>query len=272
LVEAPQIFEKSITFKIDLGSKAIFTLDIRLAIIKIIKEQLTKNYNINIEEDGFVRHCYFLELKEFKSNVKVKQLYEIAPEKALEKEIDFLSKLIDDEPAHLKNALSYISKSQRKQVIIFIDNCDQRNDTDQEIAFLISQEFATDWTVIVFVCFRPETFHSAKKKSGALSGYHTKAFTISPPRIDEVIKKRLAFSQKITSGQIALSSFDSKTTFSKLHTLIDVFQHSLNNNPKLFSFIENVSNGNIRTAIELIKKFLGSGHVDTRKIIYIVEQ
>ncbi|MCG2609984.1 hypothetical protein LZZ90_00515 [Flavobacterium sp. SM15] len=271
LVEAPQVFEKSITFKIDLGSKAIISLDVRVSIIKIIKEQLQDLYNIDINDDDFVRHAYFSELANFKKSVQVKRLYEIDLNKAIEKEIDFLSELVSDEITHIKKSLEHISKNQKKQIIVFIDNCDQRNDNDQETAFLVSQEFAADWPVVAFLCLRPETFHRTKKKEGALSGYHPKAFTIAPPRIDEVIIRRLSFAQKITSGEIHLSNLQNKTSFSKLDELIECFKESLEVNHGLYKFFENVSNGNIRIAIELIKKFFGSGHVDTEKILNIIE-
>jgi GTPase SAR1 family protein len=272
LVEAPKVFEKAISFKIDLGSRAIITLDIKKAIIGVIKEQLLDLYKIDIEEDDFVRHSYHLELEKFKNNIRVKRLYDIDPDKAAEKEIDFLTEKVENEIEHLKAALNYISKNQRKQIIIFIDNCDQRSDQDQETAFLIAQEFASDWPMIVFISIRPETFHRTKRESGALSGYHTKAFTIPPPRLDDVIKKRLEFAQKITSGEIALTTLDNKTSFSKLHSLIDVFLFSIEANQYLLTFLNNVSNENIRKAIELIKKFFGSGHVDMEKIIEIYDR
>lgn len=271
LVEAPNVFEKSITFKIDLGSKAIISLDLKKAILKIIVQQLQDLYNIDINEDNFVRHAYFKEFEAFKKGVTVKRLYEVAPVAAIEKEIEFLSNLVANESEHLKKSLDYISKHQEKQIIVFIDNCDQRNDIDQQTAFLIAQELASDWPVIVFVCLRPETFHRTKKKEGALSGYHPKAFTIAPPRIDDVIIKRLQFAQKITSGKIQLSKLSNKTSFSKLGILIKCLVDSLRFNASLFVFFDNVSNGNIRKAIELIKKFFGSGHVNTEKIISVLE-
>lgn len=272
LVEAPNVFEKSLTFKIDLGSKAIITLDVRKAIIKLIKDQLRDVYKIDIGEDNFVRNAYYVDLENFKKSVAVKKLYEIDNLRAIEKEIEFLSNLVADDISHIKKSLEYISKNHKKQIIVFIDNCDQRNDQDQETAFLVAQEFATDWPVIVFVCLRPETFHRTKKIDGALSGYHTKAFTIAPPRIDEVIQKRLAFAQKITNGEIVLSKLEGKTSFSKLHKLIQSFKDSLERNRDLYPFLDNISNGNIRKAIELIKKYFGSGHVDTEKILRITEE
>jgi hypothetical protein len=53
------------------------------------------------------------------------------------------------------------------------------------------------------VALRPETFYRSLK-IGALSGYHPKAFTISPPRIDRVIEKRLRFALRLTSGEIPI--------------------------------------------------------------------
>src|SRR5690606_37024480 len=111
--------------------------------------------------------------------------------------------------------------------------------------------------------------HRTKKDSGALSGYHTKAFTIPPPRLDEVIQKRLDFALRITSGDIALRKLGSSTSFSKLHVLIGMLEDSLKKNPDLLTFLNNVSNENIRKAIELVKKFFGSGHVDMEKIYNI---
>ena len=271
LIHAPQVFNKSLTFKIDLGSQINIALNIRLAVINEIKNQLNLLYKIDIEEDNFVRHCYHVELGTFKNNVRVKRLYEIDDKQAELKEIEFLAEKVDDEVNHLKSSLEYICKSQKKQIIVFIDNCDQRSDEDQEKAFLISNEFATSWPMIVFISLRPETYHKTKKEKGALSGYHTKAFTIPPPRLDEVIQKRLDFAQRITSGELPLSVLNTQTSFSKLHSLIEVYKYSLEVNSSLLTFISNVSNDNIRKAIELIKKFFGSGHVDMGKILTIYE-
>ncbi len=79
------------------------------------------------------------------------------------------------------------------------------------VSVLVSLSVAVG-IMIVFVCLRPETVHRTKKVSGALSGYHTKAFTIAPPRIDEVILKRLVFAQRIASGEIVLTVLKTKTS------------------------------------------------------------
>jgi GTPase SAR1 family protein len=268
-VEAPHEFEKSLVLKVDLGSQAIVALDMKATILDELVFQMKNIHNIDIMDDDFVRHCYFVDLNEFKKSVIVKRLYEIDETQAFIKEIEFLSKKVNDIAQHLKKSLQHISKSQKKQIVIFIDNCDQRNDSDQETAFLISQEFASEWAVIVFLSLRPETFHRAKKSTGALSGYHTKAFTIAPPKIEDVITKRLLFAQKIARGETPVSTLNFDVTFSKLDTLIEVLLDSLDYNKGLYELIDNISNGNIRKSIEMIKDFFGSGHIDTEKMVSV---
>ena len=90
-------------------------------------------------------------------------------------------------------------------------------------------------------------------KLGALSGYHPKAFTISPPRIDEVIEKRLSFVQKIIEEKIPLRNINIKTTFSKLDSLLQVLLISFKNNIHLIEFVDNFGIRNVRQAIELAK-------------------
>lgn len=111
-------------------------------------------------------------------------------------------------------------------------------------------------------------------KIGALSGYHPKAFTISPPRIDFVVEKRLNFALKITSGEIPLQVMDVsiQTRLTKLDSIIRAFLDSLKYDRALGEFIDNIAGGNVRLALDLIKGFFGSGHVDTQKIINIYDE
>lgn len=264
-VEAESIFENALTFKIDLGSQAVLSQDIRKTVIDEMYNQLDRDYGVNIEDDGFVRGTYDSELQKLRKGI-YKKYFESDDPKSLEVEIRFLEKKLDDHASHLKNSLLHLSKARQKQIIIFIDNCDQRDDETQQTSFLIAQEFAEHWPATVFLTLRPETFHRSMKR-GALSGYHPKAFTISPPRIDEVIEKRLLFAQKITRGEIPLRNINITTTFSKLDSLLQVLLISFKNNIHIIEFVDNLVYGNVRQAIELAKNFLGSGHVDTNKII-----
>lgn len=265
-VEAKEVFEKSLTFKIDLGTKIILTLDIRTAIIDEIVKQLDEIYKIDINELNIIKNTYFGEYEKFKKG-PYQLLNDGSPEKA-QKEFDFFEGKQKDKSQHLQKSLTQIAKSQKKQIVIFLDNCDQRDYETQQLAFLIAQEVAENWQpVTVFLSLRPETFHNSLKK-GALSGYHPKAFTIAPPRVDLVIEKRLSFAKKIATGSFTLKGNSNIGISSpSLISMLDVLLYSFDANQELYKFIDNVSCGNIRYAIDIVKNFIGSGHIDTNKIL-----
>jgi GTPase SAR1 family protein len=264
-VEAADVLVHTVVLRIDLGIRANMTLAIKKAIFQEISTQLLSNYGYNIEELEFVRNVYRKELARYKSGI-LKGIFELGGEKAIEAEAKFLQEKTGDIGDHVRNSLEYIAGLKKKQVILFIDNCDQRSDTDQQAAFLIASEIANRIEIPVFVTIRPETYHRSMKY-GALSGYHPRAFTVSPPRIDDVIKKRLLYSLKIANGDVQVGLDTSRMKLEKIKTLIEVMLHSFEQNQELMNMVENLSGGNVRQAINLINNFFGSPHVDTEKIL-----
>lgn len=272
-VEAPEIFKDCITLKIDLGSSIVLSRDIRDAILDEIIRLLLEEYSIDIFEHDFVHGIYHKEFSRYKKGIH-KEYFERGHEKAIDLTISFFEERQKNKNEHIKSALYHLAKGRKKQIVIFIDNCDQRDYDTQQMAFLISQEIADNWQpVTVFVSLRPETFHNSIKE-GALSGYHPKAFTIAPPRLDNVIEKRLEFARKITNGEIPLAKFEGSVglNLSTLGELIEVLIYSFENNYDLYTFIDNICNGNIRLGIDIVKNFLGSGHVNTQKIVDIYKK
>ncbi|MFA5865335.1 MAG: hypothetical protein WC975_11690 [Phycisphaerae bacterium] len=266
-VSAKEIFDKSITLYIDLGSQATFSNDLKSFVPEEICRQLRDNYNIDIDEYNLIRGIYNVDIERFS-----KGLYHNLKESNLslyqQKEVDFLEEKVGNREQHLKRALEHIVKGRKTQVIIFLDNSDQRDELIQQQTFLISQEIAQQWMATVFVSLRPETFHRSLQV-GALSGYHPKAFTISPPRLDRVLDKRLKFALKLATGEIQIRSLSNRTKIhlKNLASIINVFLYSLEKNEDIIQFIDNISGGNIRMGLDMVKDFIGSGHVDTKEII-----
>ena len=267
-VEAASLFEDAVTLYIDLGVQSNLADDLKTFVLDEIGEQLRNDYGVDVHERQFVRGVYNLDLERFRKGI-YSDIRETDPEAFALKEIEFLSQLIGRRGEHLRRAIEHLSKARRNQIIIFIDNADQQDDQTQEAAFLIAQEMANGWPATVFVALRPETFHRSIKR-GALSGYHPKAFTISPPRVDRVVNKRLEFALKITSGAVPVRTAaggEVGVSLNQLDTVVRVLHHSLGNFPPLVELIDNLSGGNVRQALDLVKNFLGSGHVDTEKIV-----
>ena len=246
-------------------------MDLKAFLIEEITSQLREKYDIDIAERNFIRGVHNLDVERFKTGLYA-DLRESEPERYRLKEIEHLETLVSRADEHLRRSLEHIVKGRRKQVIIFIDNTDQRSEQVQQEAFLISQEISENWPTTVFVALRPTTFHNSQR-TGTLSGYHPKAFTISPPRIDLVLKKRLTFALKLTHGEVPISVLDERISvnLSKLEAVLKVFLRSLDRNRALLEAIDNIASGNVRRALDLVKDFFGSGHVDTRKILHIEE-
>jgi hypothetical protein len=268
-LEDKEILDHAIVLYLDLGTRQSLTLNIREAILSDLAQQLLEKYSIDIQEDSFVRGVYHGDLRRFATSIN-KSIRESDPKEYKKREVKFLDSQLSARDEHLKRSLEHLYSGRNKQNVIILDNCDQRNADDQQQAFLIAQEMASNWPALVFLSLRPETFHASRKR-GALTGYHPKAFTIGPPRIDEVVEKRLNFALKITSGQLPVSTVAGGFTvrLEKLEALIKAFKSSLRLNPELLECIENISGSNVRLALDLIREFFGSGHVATGKIILI---
>lgn len=266
-IEAKDIIDETISLYVDLGSKAAFTSDLKAFFLDEIARLLIFQYDIDIHERNFVRGVYNVSLLRFERGI-YGDLKESSPSDYKKHEIEFLTNLIKDKEEHIKQSLHHISVGRKKHVVIFMDNVDQRNENVQEDAFFISQEIAAHWEATIFLTLRPQTYYKSKL-DGALTGYHPKAFTIAPPRVDEVILKRLDFAQQIAKGERKISSLNANILF-KLNTLLtylEILEFSFRQNRELIEFIDNVSYGNIRLALEFITTFISSGHVDTEKIL-----
>jgi hypothetical protein len=206
------------------------------------------------------------------SNGIISELKKSHPDKYLLEEYEFLKTLLADKPNHIRAVLSHIIRGQHKKVILVIDNVDQRDDQDQQRAFLIATEFSAQDGIPVFVSLRPETFYKSQR-IGSLSAYHQIAYTISPPRIDEVLSKRLNFCLKLLRGELPLNRLQQiKLNLKNLNSFIMTILQSINENPALIAFLDNTSNGNVRFALVLVNTFIKSGHINTRQILEIFEK
>jgi len=177
-----------------------------------------------------------------------------------------------DQEQHLKACLEHIVKGQNRQVVIFLDNVDQRETFFQEQVFVMGHAFAEDWPVTVFVALRPDTFwHS--RATGSLSAYQPRVFTIDPPRVDRVINKRLHYALAKLRETGRLPTFPKGFTLGsdRLERYIGMLSKAFEHSEELIELVDNLSNGNLRQALDFVAVFVGSGHVHTEKIFRILD-
>lgn len=256
---------------INLGHQAALTSNLSKFIIDEIKDQLRQGYSIDIDAEDFVRAARHEDLIRFDDGPNGR-LKEANPSEYELRYIDYLNDLITDRAKHLRSALAHLCHGRRQQIIIVVDNADQRDFDTQQEAFLAAQELAASGSCLVFVALRPSTFYTSKER-GALSGYQNKIFTISPPPADEVIKRRLQFAIRVAEGKQQLAAIDRiRFRFQGIVLLLRATLRSIRSNDEIRAFLGNISGGNTRSVIELVTSFFGSPNVESEKIIKIEER
>jgi len=183
------------------------------------------------------------------------------------KELERLSELTSARSTHLRRSFDHIVKAQQKRIVVFLDNVDQRDDEFQDAVFLTAQTLAESWPVTAFVTLRPDTYNQSRRH-GSLSAYQPRVFTIEPPRIDLVLRKRLNYAAtRLEAGTFSLGSEGLTLDSDLLRDYVRILLHSLDENYDLSEFLDNMSNGNVREALSLLMTFVGNPHVDSSRAI-----
>jgi GTPase SAR1 family protein len=267
-VDAKEIFDKAIVLYIDFGTKPTLLHELGSFIADEAERQLLANYDVDISERRFVEAIYNAELNRFDKGI-YGELKDFDPTSYRRERLAHLARLVQNREVHLLTALTHIRSSWRKQVVIFLDNIDQRDYEFQERVFLMAEALAAEWPATVFVSLRPDTFYRSRKE-GTLAAYQPRAFTIAPPRVEVVLKKRLRFAANQLRDTSRIEIFAGVTVSSEsLNAYLEVLLSNFESNENLLALIDNLSAGNIRRALEFVSRFIGSGHVDTTKILNI---
>jgi hypothetical protein len=186
--------------------------------------------------------------------------------------VRFLSEKLAQRDRHLQAALGHLAQGRKKQIILVIDNADQRDFGTQQEAFLIAQELAASRNLLVFVALRPSTFFQSKL-TGALSGYQSRVLTIAPPPADEVLMKRVSFALRVAEGKIAPEALSGiRLHLNSIVLFLRATLRSIRGNEKIKVFLGNITGGNTRMVIELISGFCGSPNVNSEKVVRMEER
>ncbi|KPU61986.1 hypothetical protein AN403_6143 [Pseudomonas fluorescens] len=143
---------------INLGIKATLSFDIKSYVLGEVPRILKAKYDIDINTAAFANAIYHKDLLDFDATVNG-ALKESNPQQYSLDRAKFLSGKIDKKDMHLQASLGHLSRGRGKQIILVLDNADQRSFDVQQETFLIAQEFASSRNLSVFVALRPSTFY-----------------------------------------------------------------------------------------------------------------
>lgn len=269
LIQAEHEFKNSIWVYLDLGVNVVLDSAIETYVHGEIEKQLDSKYGYNISSLDFVSSLYKEEVLKFEQGVfgPLKQLDPVLYQIKLS---EMLSSKVSQVDQHLKLSFHRICRETRKQIVVIIDNIDQRELDLQQKAFIISQSIAQHWGAIVFLAVRPNTFHESKR-SGSLSAYPNKIFYIMPPRPEQVLEARLTFALNMAEGRLPVESLSSVSlNLNDISAFFRALLVAIRRNPQVSEFLSNITGGNVRSMIDFVTKFIGSPNVDSDKIIDFV--
>lgn len=266
-VTAKEELKRAVTLYVDFLKEPALASDLQKFVQNRCEAQLRNDYDVDIDENKFVRDVYRGDLIRFGRGV-YGPYKDTSPSLYAEKEIAFLDEKLKDRSAHLRASLEQIVKAHHRQIVLFLDNIDQRSVDFQEQVYVIGHALAESWPVVTFICLRPDTFYNSKNH-GALAAYQPRAFSITPPRIDVVITKRLQYALHKMGTEGRMENFPPNVSVNSpsLRSFLKALVRSLRTNTSLIELIDNLSGRNVRAALDFVNTFIGSGHVDSRKII-----
>ncbi|MBO0901887.1 hypothetical protein J1G43_18150 [Cellulomonas sp. zg-ZUI22] len=259
-VEGRDLLEDTLAFYIDFGAKGTFE-DFESFVYAEISRQLTEDYDVEITEVSFVRAVYNREINQFARGI-YGALKASQPDIYALKEAEELERLVSSRD-HVLRSLRHLNS--RYALVAILDNIDQWPIEDQGRVFLIGQALAAQWPVTVFISLRPATFFNSRS-TGTLSAYHLRVFTVAPPRVDEVILRRLEYARELASRQTHLPEA-LQFSIDDVGAYLDMLEASFGNSEQLRELVDNLSGGNTRRAISMLSRFVGSPYVNTERVL-----
>lgn len=155
-------------------------------------------------------------------------------------------------------------------VAVTIDNVDQRPRDEQIRVFFLAHQLCVKFDAVVLVALREESFFEAQR-DGAFNAYHNIRYHISSPDARKVIKKRLGYARKlIQKGEPAVRTrLGSGANFNltDLGDFLLLVNQAVTENPAIAQFVDSVSAGNTRFALEMFNSFLVSGATWVEKML-----
>ncbi len=149
-VDAAPEFERTICIYIDLGSKGALEEDMRRFILNEIGEQLLRKYSINLADNNLVQLLYADELARFDNGI-FGALREHNPVLYMQKRVEFLAQKILARYEHIAVAFTHLLSTTKRQIVIVLDNSDQRAPDIQTEALAIARELTKSCGALVFV-------------------------------------------------------------------------------------------------------------------------
>jgi hypothetical protein len=265
----------------DVFSKHLLvTIDFRLlerggSVHKFFYEQLratlAKNDRFTEITSKELRGAYASEIRELSTGPLAvlerqnKKLYE-------QKIAEFLLEKYRDSDSHYPRILKHLADKKDVRCFLVFDNVDQHDFELQQEIFRYAHSFSGRCHAFSIVTMWEETYLRSKQVGGALAAYQPVAYTLPPTSVVDIVSRRLEYVvDDLRRGGVATRLLPAPLAVEDVGDFLDLVRQSiLHDQRRARFFLESISMGNLRQAMEIFSLFLVSGHTDTGKILQTV--
>ncbi|WP_408891157.1 hypothetical protein ACJ2CR_15045 [Myxococcus faecalis] len=189
-------------------------------------------------------------------------------------EVELLAQQLNN-PTHCDAVLQYL-RTLGLAVTIVIDNVDQRAPEEQLRLFLLAHELSARFDAVIVVALREESFFRAEQ-SGAFNAYHNIRYHIASPDVRTLLRKRVEYALDLSEkgpGNLRLKLRSGVEINSKdIHNFMRILNDgALKENPAISQFIDAISVGNMRAALDMFNQFMVSGSTNVEKMLDIFKK
>ena len=176
-----------------------------------------------------------------------------------------------DSARHVLRVLQYYCKKVSKSPILVLDNADHHSANLQNTVFLTGEKYSEELKCLILLSLREESYWK-NKDFGGLSAFHATAFQIAAPKVDQVLAKRFKYALLLADADVIPSSeyvsaeldLDSR----QIVEILKVIQQSLlGDDRRCIDFLQYIAPGEIRQVLDLVAKFMTSGHTNITRIV-----
>ena len=174
--------------------------DIGALVDVAIETSLRDNYSeLDLDSWETIQEIYRSEVARYQNGL-LKPLYQsdrAAFEQRLSEE---LGRLINESEPHTGRLLRYLRSQRQKTVCLVLDNGDQLPPARQAEILRLALQRARSWDVVVLMALRGETFWQFRNQP-PLDAYHRQALHVPPPRLANVLSRRLELAKSEVADQ-----------------------------------------------------------------------
>ncbi|WP_297530713.1 P-loop NTPase fold protein [Thalassolituus sp.] len=223
--------------------------------------------SLGLGDWNFIKSAYHAEYNSRKRGIW-KPVYEASKERFEEKFSDFISNAIDSDPhAHIEKILRHASGKFNRKVFLVFDNADQLSPETQSEIFLLAQKMSDRLRCNTLISMREESYWK-NRDSGPLNAFHTVAYHVQAPRLEQILSKRFQYAKSlINSGDID-ERFSDGISADELTQVLDRIQQTLlGENLSYIDFISAIAPRDTRRALDDVAAFVVSGHTNLNAIL-----